>query len=703
MEVKKDILWRVYLCFLGMMAFGLFILSRVFIIQDIQGKYWKSMADSLHTRYVTIDAGRGNIYSDNGSMLCTSIPYFNIRMDMGEEGLREKDGQVFLDHVDSLSDCLSALFRDKSATQYKRELMGAWNRADRYFLVKREVTYSDFQKLKGFPVFRLGPDKGGLVAEPVEKRINPFRLLANRTVGLWRENAQNVGLEATYNKDLSGVTGRRLMRRIAGGTYIPVDGYQIDPENGKDIVTNLDVNIQDIAENALYRMVSSNEAQHGTCIVMEVKTGKIRAIANLGRQPDGSYAEDYNYGVGVSAEPGSVFKLALMISLLQDKLISLQDTVFIANGSWKYGKRTMYDAESHHQGLVTIKQAFEMSSNVGISKLAYRYYEKDPYKYLHHIHLLRLDTLTGVDLAGEAWPVVKNPKSRTWSATSLPWMSIGYEVQVTPLQILNLYNSVANGGTMMRPYLVSAVTAYGKPVQEFEPRVLIPSICSDTVLASLRELLEGVVKDKVGTANQVFQGAPYQAAGKTGTALVANGSHGYADKIYQATFVGYFPADDPVYSCIVVIKNKPHAAKYYGASVAAPVFREVADRLYALGMQQAPVHGTFRMDSALVAKSGSMSGEELVLSRLGIPFSVASSPAAWANPVPSPTQVALKPQLTPEGLVPNVAGMGLKDALQLLEQDGLEVTVAGTGKVYAQSIPAGDRITKGSHIRINLD
>jgi cell division protein FtsI (penicillin-binding protein 3) len=703
MEVKNDILWRVYLCFICMMIFGLFILSRVFIIQDIQGKYWKSMADSLHTRYVTIDAARGNIYSDNGSMLCTSIPYFNIRMDMGEDGLHDKDGRVFLDNIDSLSGCLATLFKDKSPQRYKKELMAAWHKADRYFLVKKEVTYAEYKILKNFPLFRLGADKGGLIAEAIDKRVNPFRLLANRTIGLWRENAQNVGLEATYNNYLSGVTGRRLMRRIAGGTYIPVDGYQIDPENGRDILTNIDVNIQDIAENALYGMVSGNEAQHGTCIVMEVKTGKIRAIANLGRQPDGSYAEDYNYGVGVSAEPGSVFKLALMISMLQDKLVSLSDTIFIAHGSWKFGNRTMYDAESHNEGLVTVKQAFEMSSNVGMSRLAYRYYYRNPYPYLHHIHMLRLDTLTGIDLAGEAWPVVKNPRSKTWSASTLPWMSVGYEVQESPLQILNLYNAVANGGTMMRPYLVNAVTSFGTPARQFAPKVLIGKICSDTVLGQLQGLLKGVVADKVGTAHEVFKGAPYEAAGKTGTALVANGSHGYADKIYQATFVGYFPANDPVYSCIVVIKNKPHAAKYYGASVAAPVFRQVADRLYALGMQPVAPQEPFRFDSTLAVKSGSLPGEEMVLHDLGIPFTDNGYPGQWTATMTAASQVMLEPHAVPAGLVPNVTGMGLKDALSLLEQEGLEVTVAGAGKVIAQSIPAGDRIMKGSHIVIQLD
>jgi len=702
MEVKKDILWRVYVCFLGMIAFGVFILSKIFIIQDIQGSYWRSIADSLHTQYITVDATRGNIYSDNGSMLCTSLPYFNIRMDLGADGLRQNNGKLFRKNLDSLSICLSGLFKDKSPLEYTKILELAYRHKDRYFLLKNKISFPEYEKLKKFPLFRLGRNRGGLIAETVDTRINPFRLLANRTIGLWRENAQNVGIEASYNNYLSGVTGKRLMRRIAGGTYIPVNGYEIDPQNGKDIMTNIDVNMQDIAENALYKMVSDNEAQHGTCIVMEVKTGKIRAIANLGRQPDGSYYEDYNYGVGVSAEPGSVFKLALMISLLQDKLINISDSIYIAHGSWKYGNRTMYDAESHKNGMVTIKKAFEISSNVGISKLAFRYYYRDPYLYLHHLHMLRLDTLTGIDLPGEAMPIIKNPKSKTWSSTTLPWMSIGYEVQVTPLQILTLYNAVANGGTMMRPYLVNAVEEYGKIIKHFKPHVLISSICSDTTLQILKELLEGVVKE--GTAKGIFKGAPYTAAGKTGTALVANGSHGYADKIYQSTFVGYFPADDPVYSCIVVIKNKPHAVKYYGADVAGPVFREIADRLYAMGMKQAlPIKKNYRFDSSLVLNPGYIPNAETVLQKLGIPYQTAFLSGKGTFSINKDDKVVLKRELAGNEEVPDVTGMGLKDALYLLENQGLNITVSGAGKVLAQSIPAGTKINKGTNIAIQLD
>ncbi len=698
MEVKKDILWRVYLCFLCMLLFGALILAKAFVIEGIQGKYWRSMADSLHERYMTIAADRGTIYSDDGRMLCTSIPYFDLRLDMQADGLLDKNGKLFKDNIDSLSICLAGMFKDKTANEYKHILRTAYNHKDRYFLLKKAISFEQYQQLKNFPLFRLGRNKSGLIAETVNKRINPFGLLANRTIGLWRENAQNVGLEATYNKSLSGVTGKRLMRRIAGGTYMPVEGYEIEPENGKDIITNIDVNIQDIAENALYKMVSGNEATHGTCIVMEVKTGKIKAIANLGRQPDGSYWEDYNYAL-MTTEPGSTFKLATLISILEDHLVTPNTMVNMNNGKWQYGKRTVYDAEHFEKTWVTLKEGFALSSNVVFSQMAYLY-RNDPNKFIQHLYRLRLNQPTGIDLLGEGRPVIVTPASKTWSATTLPWMGFGYEVLVSPLQILTLYNAVANNGYMMKPYLVNSIQEYGNPIKKFEPTVL-EKICSDTVLQEVKDIVRGVVTD--GTAKSLFKDSPFEVAGKTGTALMANGRHGYADKIYQATFVGYFPADHPVYSCIVVIKNKPHAALYYGASVAGPVFKEVADKLYAMDiLHQAPMQGKPETDTALQIKNGYTKDIETILRALNIRYSAPGNTAEWASTATGQNNVELKAIPLAAGAVPDVTGMGLKDALYLLENAGLKVQITGAGKVVSQSLPAGSKISKGETIAIQL-
>jgi cell division protein FtsI (penicillin-binding protein 3) len=435
LEVKRDILWRVYLCFLGIVLLSLVILSRAIYIQRIEGAYWRGMSDSLRQKVVETDAERGTIYSEDGNMLSTSIPYFDIYIDFGADGLTEKKGKRFKQNIDSLSFCLSKFFKDKSSKEYKQELQKGYRSKDRYYALKKNLTFQEWRIVRAFPLVRLGKNKSGFIADIKSKRLNPFGLLANRTIGLARQNAQNVGLERTYDSLLTGETGKRLVRFVGAGAFVPVDGYEIEPKNGKDIITTIDVNIQDIAENALLKMMIENEAQHGTCIVMEVKTGKIKAIANLGEQEPGEYSEDLNYAIRGS-EPGSTFKLATMISLLEDGYVKLEDHVNLEGGTWKVSNRTVYDSEQHGLTDVTIKQAFEHSSNVGMAKLVWANYSKNPTQFVDHLKKLKLDQRTGIDLVGETSPIIKSPSSRTWSATTLPWMAFGYEVLVSPLQTL---------------------------------------------------------------------------------------------------------------------------------------------------------------------------------------------------------------------------------------------------------------------------
>jgi cell division protein FtsI (penicillin-binding protein 3) len=702
-EVKKDILWRVYLCFIGMGLFGVAILVKVFMVQNVEGNYWRSMADSLHTRYVSLDADRGTIYSEEGRMLSTSIPYFNLRVDFAADGLVENKGKIFRDNVDSLSICLSNLFGDRTATEYKNLLKEAYKHKDRYFLLKRDVLFVQYQAVRNFPMFRLGKNKGGLIAETKNKRINPFKLLANRTIGLSRENAQNVGLERTYDKYLKGVTGKRLMRRIAGGTFVPVEGYDIEPENGRDIITTIDVNMQDIAETALMNMMVSNEAEHGTCILMEVKTGKLKAIANLGRQPDGSYWEDMNYALQVG-EPGSTFKLATVIAALEDQYVTMNDQVNLNEGRLQIGRRTVFDSEPHPgQTNVSIKHAFELSSNVGMAQLAMRCYAKKPNDFVAHLRKLKLDKTTGIDLVGEGKPVIKNTKSRTWSNTSLPWMAFGYEVLISPLQTCMLYNAVANNGTMMKPYLVNSIMEYGQPVKDFDPEVIMDSICSQNTLRQVKAMLEGVVTN--GTARALWS-RYYKFAGKTGTALVANGKQGYGKdgvKIYQSSFAGYFPANDPQFTCVVVIKNKPNAEKFYGGAVALPVFREVADKLYAIALEkQRPMRAALAIDTLLAFKAGQGREWKTILNTLDLPMQGAIGNSNWVRPAVNDKKIAFATVKQAKGGVPDVTGMGLKNALYLLENAGLRVIVRGAGKVTNQSIPGGSLLEKNQTIVIEL-
>ena len=415
MEVKRDILWRVYLCFIGIVVLSLVVLGRALYIQNAEGNYWRSKSDSLHTRIVNLDADRGTIYSEDGSMLSTSIPFFNVYIDFGAEGLREKNGKRFRENLDSLSFSLAGLFMDQSALAYKKLLQEGFRKKDRYFLLKKEISFQEYKQLRDFPLVRQGRNKSGFIAEVKNKRLNPFGLLANRTIGLARENAQNVGLERTYDSLLRGETGKRLVRFISGGVAVPVEGYEVEPENGKDLITTIDVNVQDIAENALLKGLIENDAEYGTCLVMEVATGKIKAIANLGKRSNGEYCEDLNYAIRAS-EPGSTFKLATLLSVLEDNKAHIGTHVNLENGVWKVKDVPYMIVKNDDHTDVTIQQAFELSSNVGMAKLAMNYYAKNPMQYIDHLKRLRLNEFSGIDLIGENHPVIKTPKSRTWSA-----------------------------------------------------------------------------------------------------------------------------------------------------------------------------------------------------------------------------------------------------------------------------------------------
>jgi cell division protein FtsI (penicillin-binding protein 3) len=702
LEVKRDILWRVYLSFIGIVLLSFIVLGRAFYIQHAEGAYWRSKSDSLHTRIVNLDADRGTIFSEDGSMLSTSIPFFTIYIDFGAEGLREKNGKRFREHLDSLSMALSGLFKDASSAAYKQLLQTGFRKKDRYFLLKKDISFQQYKSLRDFPLVRQGRNKSGFIAEINNKRLNPFGLLANRTIGLARENAQNVGLERTYDSVLRGETGKRLVRFIAGGVAVPVEGYELEPENGKDLITTLDVNIQDIAENALLKVVSEREAEYGTCIVMEVATGKIKAIANLGKGSDGEYWEDLNYAIRAS-EPGSTFKLATMLAALEDKKINLGTRVNIEKGIWKVNGRTVYDSEERNLTDVSVQQAFELSSNVGMAKLAMTYYAKQPMQFINHLKRLRLNEFSGIGLLGETQPIIKSPKSKTWSATSLPWMAFGYEVLVSPLQTLMLYNAVANDGKMMRPYLVEEIRKGGLPVSIHQPEVMVEKICSESTLKQLKTCLEGVVTN--GTA-KALRSPYYSIAAKTGTALMANGNRGYNDHIYQSSFAGYFPADKPMYSCIVVIRNKPHALQYYGGAVAGPVFREIADKLYAMRAQEIPAIKEMvpAKDSVVFNYTGSLRDIKLVYSTLQIPFSDSANGHRYSRATTAlDFSTVLREKSIEATLMPDLKGMGLKDALFILEQMDMIVLVKGTGKVKEQSILAGKAIVKNQSVFLSLN
>lgn len=701
MDVKKDILWRVYLCFIGIVVICFVVLGKAFYIQQVQGAYWRGMSDSLHQRIEEVEAERGTIYSEDGQMLSTSIPQFDVYIDFAAEGLREKSGKRFRENLDSLSYCLSKLFNDKSEYVYKQLLNKGFKEKNRYFPLKKNISYRDYQELKTFPLVRLGRNKSGFITDNKSIRLNPYKMLAFRTIGLARDSFK-VGLEMSYDSLLKGRTGKRLVRSIAGGVSVPVDDYQIEPESGKDIVTTIDVFIQEVTENALLKMMIKNEAENGCALVMETKTGKIKAIANLGKRSDGSYFEDYNYAINPS-EPGSTFKLATMIALLEDKKVNLNNTVNLQGGAWQINGQTVYDSEQHGRNDVTVKQAFELSSNVGMAKLAWANYSGAPSKFINHLRNLQIDTLTGIDITGERKPIIYKPGSRYWSSTTLPWMSFGYNLSITPLQTLMLYNAVANNGVMMKPYLLHAIQEEGTLIKEFKPTIKKEKICSNETLQQLKACLEGVCT--AGTAQALFKNSTYKVAGKTGTALVANGNRGYSDKIYQSSFAGYFPADNPQYTIVVVIKNKPHAAVFYGGSVAGPVFKEIADRLYTTYVRATNFKSieANKVDSSIYSYAGFKNDLLHVGNKLGLTVTDKTSiETDWASIYGSKKSFSINTKQLDASVMPALKGLPLKDAIQVCENMGLKVLVKGKGKVEIQSIPAGQRIAKGQIIQLEL-
>ena len=709
MEIKKDILWRVYLCFISMILLGSLVIGRAFYIQTVQGKYWKDIGNSLHLKYSPINAERGSIYSEDGSILSTSVPVYDVYVDFGAEGLREKDGKRFKENIDSLSIAMNRLFNDKSVEEYRAELDLSYTKKLRYYLLKRKISFEEYQAMRNFPLVRLGKNKSGFIFDPRDKRINPYVLMANRTIGISREDStKNVGLEKSYDSLLRGSTGQRLMR-YAAGVYMPVEGAEVEPENGKDIITTLDTYIQDVAETELMKMMVDNVSQHGTVIVMETATGKIKAIANLGMQPDSTYIEDLNYGIGKATEPGSVFKLVTLLSLLEDKYVTNNTLVDCEGGQKRfYGLRIK---DSHlGTGTITIKDAFARSSNVAFAKLANQYYESDPMKWWRHLDKFRLNKMTGIDIvATSGRPTIKSPESKSWGKTTIPFMAHGYEELVTPLHMLMLYNAVANNGKMMKPYLVSAVREYGIEVKKITPEVLVDKICSDETLLQAKECLRAVVDSLHGTGHKVLYDSVYSISGKTGTAVTANNNLGYnkGNKIYQASFIGYFPSDNPKYSMAVVIQNTRKSKKIYGADVSGRVFKAISDKIYSHCLSKPVKKSNIVIDSAVYHYVGVKSDLETIFTNLKIPYTDSmKEPGSWRSSMYKANAAVMRfpNQLaTQVNVMPDVKGLGLKDAIYLLENKGLTTIASGKGKVVSQSIPAGTSFTKGQKVLIMLN
>lgn len=707
MVLRKDILWRIGVVYAMILILAVAIFGRIIYLQFVEGDEWREKANNISQKDITILPNRGDICGNDGRLLASSVPYYEIRMDLQSSGLTD---EVFHSQIDSLCYALHDMFGDRTAAEYKERFLRERARGNRYFLVKRKVSYSQLEEARKFPIFRLGQFKGGLIVEQKNRRTKPFVKLASRTIGYLYEDKHGeivgkVGLERAYERELRGVKGVRLMQKIAGGVWMPVKGAnEVEPKDGKDIITTIDINLQDVAENALLRQLQRNDAHHGTAVLMEVSTGEIKAIANLEKSGDVEYQESYNYAIGESTEPGSTFKLPVLMVALEDGVVDLTDSVDTEYGKKKYHDQIMYDSELGRHETLSVLEAFAASSNVGISKIIWEHYRQNPQKLLDRLYGMNLHEKLDLEIKGEGKPLIKSTNDKTWSGTTIPWMAIGYEVRLTPLQLLTFYNAVANNGRMVKPKFVKALRFHGEVVQTLPTEVINPLICSKETVSKAQEMLLSVVENGTG---RNLRNPNYKIAGKTGTAQIANKDYGYkmdGQTSYQSSFVGYFPADNPRYSCIVVI-NGPSRADYYGSRVAGPVFKEIADKVYATSSDLQKDIDSLNFDNCITipySKNGSLANLERVTKELGIPLKIANRNSEWVSTHKEDSSIVCYNRYVDRKVVPDVVGMGARDAIYLLENTGLRVVMIGKGTVKKQSMPSGTLTRKGAEIVIEM-
>lgn len=716
MDIKNEVLYRVYILLFGIVVpVSIALIYRTAQIAVADGERWRAQGRDNYLEYRQVEADRGNILAADGSLLATSIPYFDLYFDPHAPSEEE-----YKKNIDTLAQCLATyVLKDYTVGGAREFLESLRKAADRHVVLKRKASYAEKKFIEEFPLFRLGRFRGGFIAEKRSERKRPFGVLAQRTIGYVRDNAKPVGLEGQFDTLLGGMPGQQLMIRVdpREDLWMPVDDLTvIEPETGSDIITNLDIDIQDISEQALMRAMNAHDAEWGTAVVMEVETGAIRAMANLGRTDEGWW-ETYNYAVGTALEPGSTFKSASVMALLEDGFVDLDDSIRIYKGRAQFYEDEMVDASPYSPKLDTIRmrEAFVISSNVGIATMIQDHYgektkangNEGAARFIKRLKQFNLHLPTGIEIDGEANPYIKEAYSDKdyWSGTTLPWMSIGYEMKITPLQLLVFYNAIANGGEMMKPYLVSEAQRFGKVTHRYRPTVIDRRIATRPTIGRIQELLVSVVEDERGTAHKLRSGN-YTFAGKTGTAQInyRRGSRGTLIGGYQASFVGYFPVEKPKYSCIVVI-NRPRRGGFYGGDVAGPVFREIADNIYAAKVE---LHAPINLAPKPVLAGNSLPGYSIgdkedilaVFQYLDIPCYGEPETPMVATRVQADS-VILEQRTMPEGRVPNVVGLGLRDALYALENRGLTVEVEGFGKVSRQSLLPGTRIN-GQAIRLYL-
>jgi cell division protein FtsI (penicillin-binding protein 3) len=702
MAVRDEIVMRGGIVYFTIALVAVAILVRILILQVVQHGKWAAMGQKYVYQTAELPANRGDILAYDGRLLASSVPYFTIYMDTRSTGM---SSQTWSNGINGLSAGLAKLLGQRSAAGWKAVITDARKRGDRYFLIQRKVDYETLKRLKELPIFKEGQYRGGMLAQAENKRILPNKELAARTIGYLNLGSEGteVGIEGSFDKDLAGKNGVVVKQRLTGGDWITVENASsVDSKDGNDVLTTIDIDLQDVASNALMKQLQKHDADHGCAVVMEVETGDIKAIANLEKGDNGSYQESYNYAIAESAEPGSTFKLPALMAAIEDGVIDTGDVVDTGNGTVKYYNHIIRDHEDKSLGKLTVKQVFEKSSNVGTARLIYEHYKSNPKDFVNRLYAMKLNEKLDIQLKGEGSPLIRYPGDKLWSGISLPMMAHGYEVQLTPLQVLTFYNGVANDGRMMKPRFVTAIMRNGYVLKRYNTSVIINSLASRSTIRKAKVMMEGVVAH--GTAMNL-RNPNYKIAGKTGTAQMAKGKSGYRSGggiSYQASFVGYFPAENPLFSCIVVV-NAPSNGVYYGNVVAGSVFKEISDKIYATNFfRDYKTQNDDLKPAAPEAGNGYREDINDVLRELDVRYK-RTAKADWVATRESGDTVRLVGLKVVEGLVPDVRGMSLRDAVYLLENSGYRVKFSGKGKVQRQSPEHGARYFEGQVVSLDMN
>ena len=664
-KIKKNIITRLYIVSFFMLVFASSIIFKLIDIQFTNGDYYRELSENRVFKNIEIPANRGNIYSEKGRLLATSVPKYDIRFD----ALAPTENN-FNEYVEELSIKLGENF-NKPSEYYIKTLTNARINKNRYLLIARNLGYLEYMKIKNFPLFRLGSFKGGIITEQYTKRDYPIGGVAQRTVGYERYddfgNVTRPGIDGAFGpKYLKGENGSRLSQKIGKGQWKPVEDFnQKEPRDGYDIYTTINIEIQDVAHFALLEQLEYYEADHGSVIVMETSTGEIRAISNLGRTSEGKYYEKLNYAIGESHEPGSTFKLMAMVAALEDKVVDTSDVIDTRNGVLSFYGRKVRDSKKGGYGKISAAKAFEVSSNTGLVQIVNNGYEKNPEKFIDRIFSMGLNNQLDLELIGEGKPIFTHPSDKkNWDGLDLPWMAFGYGISLTPLQTLTFYNAIANNGKMVKPRFLKEVRSFDNVIETFDTQIINSSICSKETINKVKQMMVNVVEKKHGTAHNIYD-KNFSMAGKTGTCQTEYWKN---SNLYISSFAGYFPAEDPKYSCIVVI-HKPNKTKgYYGNVVAAPVFKKIAQKIYS----ETPVvqEQKFLNEINILKEDGNDT---------------------------NPYYMSLN-----SSIMPDLSKMELMDAIALLENFGMKVIIQGKGKKINQSIKKGKRIKKDQKIILRL-